>query len=65
MAHVIQLSLSAIMSSLGVKGHAKYWEAHEHDQQFGYNECIDIGKSQIVRKEGNAWIDEVSAMRPG
>jgi len=33
-AHVIQLALGALMSSLGVKGHTKSWEAHERDQQF-------------------------------
>jgi len=53
------------MSSLGVNGRTKSWEAHERDQQFGENESIDIGKSQILRKEGNARINKVSAMRPG
>jgi len=65
MAHVIQLTLVAFMSSLGVKGRTKSWEAHERDQQFGENESIDIGKSQRLRKEGNARINKVSAMRPG
>jgi len=65
MAHVIQLSLGAFMSSLGVKGRTKFWEAHERDQQFGENESTDIGKSQRLRKEGNARINKVSAMRPG
>jgi len=65
MAHVIQLALGAFMSSLGVKGHTKSWEAHERDQQFGENESIYIGKSQRFRKEGNARINNVSAMRPG
>jgi len=65
MAHVIQLALGAFMSSLGVKGHTKSWEAHERNQQFGENESIDIGKSQRLRKEGNARINKVSAMRPG
>jgi len=65
MAHVIQLALGAFMSSLGVKGRTKSWEAHEHDQQFGENESIDSGKSQRLRKEGNARINKVSAMRPG
>jgi len=46
MAHVIQLALGAFMSSLGVKGRTKSWEAHERDQQFGENNSIDIGKSQ-------------------
>jgi len=65
MAHVIQLALGAFMSSLGVKGRTKSWEAHERDHQIGENDSIDIGKSQRLRKEGNAWIDKVSGMRPG
>jgi len=65
MVHVIQLALGAFMSSLGVKGHSKSWEAHEHDQQFGENESTDIGKCQRLRKEGNARINKVSAMKPG
>jgi hypothetical protein len=65
MAHVIQLALGAFMSSLGVKGLTKSWEAHERDQQFGENESIAIGKSQRLRKEGNARINKVSAMRSG
>ena len=64
MAHIIQLALGAFMSSLGVKGRTKSWEAHEHDQQFGENESIDIGKSQRLRKEGNARINTGSAMTP-
>jgi hypothetical protein len=54
MAHIIQLALGAFMSSLGVKGRTKSWEAHERDQQFGENESIDLGKSQRLRKEGKA-----------
>jgi len=65
MTHVIQLALGAFMSSLGVKGHTMSWEAHERDQQFGENESTDIGKSQRLRKEGNARINKVSAMKPG
>jgi len=65
MAHVIQLVLRAFMSSLGVQGHTKSWEAHQRDQQFGQNESTDIEKSQTLRKEGNARINKVSAMRPG
>jgi hypothetical protein len=65
MAHVIQLALGGFMSSLGVKGRMKSWEAHERDEKFGENESIDIGKSQRLRKEGNARINKVSAMRPG
>jgi len=64
-AHVIRLALGAFMSSLGVKGRTKYWEAHVCDQQFGETESIDIGKSQGLRKEGNARIDYVLAIRPG
>jgi len=65
MAHVIQLALGAFISALGVKGRTKSWEAHERDQQFGENESTHIGKSQRLRKEGNARINKVSAMRPG
>jgi hypothetical protein len=65
MGHIIQLAIGEFMSNLGVKGRTKSWEAHEHDQQFGENGSIDIGKSQRLRKEGNARIDKVSAMRPG
>jgi len=65
MAHVIQLALGAFMSSLGVKGRTKSWEAHERNQEFGENESIDIGKSQRLQKEGNARINKVLAMKPG
>jgi hypothetical protein len=65
MAHVIQLALSAIMNSLSVNGRTKSWEAHERDQEIGNNESMDIGKSQRLRKESNARINKVSAMRPG
>ena len=64
MAHVIQLACGTFLSSLGVNGCTKSWEAHEHDHQFGENDSIDIGKSQILRKEGNARINKVSATRP-
>jgi len=63
MAHIIQLALGAFMSSLGVKGYTKSCEAPDRDQQFGENESIVIGKSQRLRKEGNAGINKVSAMR--
>jgi len=53
------------MSSMGVKGRTNSWEAHEHDQQFGKNESFEIGNSQRLRREGNARITKVSAMRPG
>ena len=65
MAHIIQLALGAFMSSLGVNGRTKSWEAHECDQEFRENESKDIGRSQRLRKEGNARINKVSAMRPG
>jgi len=65
MAHVIQLALGEFMSCFGAKGRTKSWEAHEHDQQFGEKESIDIGNSQGLRKEGNARINKVSAMKPG
>jgi len=53
------------MRSLGVRCHTKSWETHERKKQFGEGERIDIGKSQRLRKEGNARINKVSAMRPG
>ena len=59
MAHMIHLALCAFMSSLGAKGRTTSWGAHEHSQQLGENESIDIGKSQRLRKEGNARIDKV------
>ena len=65
MAHIIQLALGAFMSSLGVKGRTKSWQANERDQQFGENESIDFGKSQRLRNEGNARINKVSAKIPG
>jgi hypothetical protein len=45
MAHVIQLALGAFMNNHGVKGRTKSWEAHDHIQQFGVNESMDIGKN--------------------
>jgi len=65
MPHVIQLALGAFISSFDVKGHTKCWEAHERDQQFGENESMDIGKTQRLRKEGDARMIKVLAMRPG
>jgi len=65
MVHIIQLALGAFMSSLGVKGRTKSWEAHEHDQHCGENENIDIGKTQRLQKQCNARINKVSVMRPG
>ena len=65
MAHIIQLAWGAFMSSLGVNGRTRSWEANEHDQQIGENQSIDIGRSQRLWKEGNARINKVSAMKPG
>jgi hypothetical protein len=65
MGQVIQLVIGAYMSSLGETGRTESYKAHERDRQFGENECIDIGKSQRLRKEGNSRINKVSAMRPG
>jgi len=65
MAHVIQLAFGAFMSSLCEKGRTKYWQAHERDRQFGESESVDIGKSQRLRNEGNARINEVLAMKAG
>ena len=65
MAQVIELALAAFMSNLNVKGHTKSSEADARNQQSGKNESIEIGKSQRLRKEGNARINKVSAMRPG
>jgi hypothetical protein len=63
MAHDNQLTLRVLMTSLGVKGHTESWETHEHDQQFADIGNIDIWKCQRLRKEGNARMHKVSAMR--
>jgi len=65
MAHIIQLALGVFKSSLGVRGHANSSKAHEHDEQFGENGSIAIGKSQRLRNECNASINMVSALIPG
>jgi len=65
MAHVMQLAFGGVMSSLGVKGLTKSWEAHERNRQFGEDQSIEIGNSHGLRKEGHARISKVSAMRPG
>jgi hypothetical protein len=46
MAHIIELALGTFMSSLGVTGHTKSWEARQCNQQFGENESLDNGNSQ-------------------
>jgi len=63
MVHVIPRALGAFLSSLGVIGCTTSWEAHTRKQRFGADESIDIGKSQRLRKEDNARINKVSAMR--
>jgi hypothetical protein len=65
MAHITQLAFGAFISTLGVKGHSKLWEFHEHDQQFRENEMKDIGRSQRLRREHTARINQVSAVKPG
>jgi len=65
MAHIVQLALCAILSSLGVERQTKYWETHVCEQQIEENEYIDIGKSQRLGIEDNCSISKVSAMRPG
>jgi len=58
-----QLAYGAFISSLGVKGHTKSWEAHERDQQCGENESTHFGKSQRLRIEGNTRINKVSSVK--
>jgi len=65
MAHIIQLALGPFVSNVGVKGRTNLCEAHERDQQFGENESKEIGKCQRLRKQGNARINKVLAIRPG
>ena len=62
MGQLIQRSLGAFVSSLGVKGRTKLWESHERDQQFGENVCTVIGNIQRLHNEGNARMNKVSAM---
>jgi len=65
MARVIQLALGTFLSSFSENSRTKSWEAHECNQPFGDNESTAIGKSQSMRKKGNARINKVSAMTPG
>lgn len=62
MAHVIQLCLGAFMSSLGVKGREKSWEAHERDQQF---QASGNRIPEQRKQQGNARVAKVVAMKPG
>jgi hypothetical protein len=59
------LAIGALISSLVVIAPTKSWENHKRHPHLGENECIDIGKSQRLRIEGNARINMVFAMRPG
>jgi len=63
--HIVQLALGVFMSSHTVKGCTKSWQSHERDQLFGENESTAVGKSQRLRREGNARINQVSTVRPG
>jgi hypothetical protein len=63
--HIIQLPFGAFIKSLGVIGHTKSWVANKHDQQFGENGSIEIGKSQRLQKEGNAQFNKDSVVRSG
>jgi len=65
MAYVIQPALGIFMCSLGEIGRTKSWESHERSQEFGENKSIDIGRCQILWHEGNAWMNNVAAMKPG
>jgi len=65
MPHIIHLTLGELLTWLGVKGHTRCGDAYEHNQRFGVNERLDIGKRQRLRKRGNARIYKVSALRPG
>jgi hypothetical protein len=65
MAHVIHMTLGAFMGSVGGKGRTKSWDAHEGEHQFRDNASRDIRKSQNLRKEGNARINKMWAIRAG
>jgi hypothetical protein len=65
MPHVKQLDLGAFVSTLGVKGRTNSWATRRQYQEYGENESIDIRKSQRLRKQGNARMNKLSAMRPG
>ena len=65
MAHVIQLCLGAFMSSLGVKGRTKSWEANERDEHFGENESGVPTSTERHQNVGTARIARVTSMPPG
>lgn len=66
MAHVIQLCLGAFMSSLGVKGREKSWEAHERSKHFDGNTSQSASKKDSKHPNFvNARIRSVAGMPPG
>jgi hypothetical protein len=65
MAYNIQAFLNASMSPLGIKSCTTTWDAYEHNQQFGENHTMHIGKSHRVQKDGKDRINIMSAMRSG
>jgi hypothetical protein len=65
MAYNIQAFLNASMSPLGIQSCTTTWDAYEHNQQFGENQTMHIGKSHRVQKDGKDRINIMSAMRSG
>jgi hypothetical protein len=65
MGDVIQLPVGEFMSRLDDKCHTKSSEPHNHYQQCEENDSIYDWMSHRLRKEANARINNVSAMRPG
>jgi len=65
MPHVIQHAFGAFISRHSVLCGKKSWEAYVCDQQYSGDEIIHIGQRQTLQKEGNAGINNFSAMRPG
>lgn len=65
MAHVRQLAVGALFSSVSVKDRTKCWEAHEQNTQFGVNESTDNGNGQRLTKAANACINKVSTKCTG
>jgi len=58
-------AIGMVMSSVSVHSQSMFWKAHKHNQKLGENESTDIGKNESLRKEGNARINKVLAMRQG
>jgi hypothetical protein len=54
-AHIIHQAVGALMSSLGVKGRIKSWEAHECDKQFVETESLNIGEESKTSKRGQCY----------